>query len=308
MENFVRKEHDTIKVIAISQGNREHTLLYFRNIEDGKSPRYRSDYTKALANGEKLEEAPYALGSYNYYVEGPLEHVYLTSTERINVRYELKDKSLYNVSLPLIIDESTADKYQSIVQSDLYEKTYDTQEVRTYFPIEYITTEDDFPFMYKLSWGEYDRESFPARGPFLVNQIVFSEYDRALVPAHVRVTTRPIALTGGVLRKTFVDMVYVKHDPQKIRIEQSYRGAEYTFPNGDKILAIRWNGMGHSEDNDDYLFPERLYFKNYNTAIKELKDLADKFLRLLYRGDQYSPLQLITAFREEFGRPDGDKK
>ena len=102
-----------------------------------------------LMNGKEIKKT----FKDNWYV-GEEEPKLLQEKDKvkINERWELKNKDLYNETIPLVVDEHTKEKYNSLIQSDLYTYSYDEKEILEDIPLNVVSfTEinEDVPFEYE---------------------------------------------------------------------------------------------------------------------------------------------------------------
>lgn len=192
---------------------------------------------------------------------------------KINERWELKNKDLYNETIPLIVDEHTKEKYNSLIQSDLYEYSYDEKETLNNIQLKVISfTEinEDIPFDYKEIVETNEGWYIKKKTQYLIQRAEYSIQDNCLIPEMIKELTRPCVLPKKVLYEILVDYIHRNIDRNVAKIDN-----EYSFC--IRIKDIR-NGRTILEWENDY--DKRYTLKDLHADnFKELTQKLDKMKR-----------------------------
>lgn len=246
-------ENKEIKIIKL-----QDKYLYKVNI-------YRlEDY---LMNGKEIKTT----FKNNWYVSED-EPKLLQKREKIKVneRWELKNKDLYNETIPLVVDEHTKEKYNSLIQSDLYTYSYDEKEILKDIPlnvISFIEINDNIPFDYEEIVETNDGWCYRNKTTYLIERVEYSIQDNCLIPEMVKELTKPCILPKEILYEILTDYIHrnIDRNVAKITDEYSFCIRIEDIRNGRRILE--W------ENNYDKRYTlKSLYANNF----KELTQKLDK--------------------------------
>lgn len=278
------KKIELEKVIAYEIGDK--TLFQV------ESPRYYFSESKILANGKTLVES---FKHFLYVCEGKLESVTYTYEEKINERYELKNKDLYNEKIPFIIDEHSKEKYQSLIENNLYEFKYDKEEVTLNYEIEIIKIKDNVPFDLKsdiVKKGGWYKDSVK---PFYISLMQYSPLHEAIVPFPLKDLTCPVMVSKENAFLMLVDS-FAKITPKNYvitRCEGSWLDVHDSRLNSSKRLL-------HLLQFSSYeVFGENIYGKDYKDLVESIQKLAEDIAKALREKEYEKPNCLIEVFRQE---------
>lgn len=203
-------------------------------------------------------------------------------TIKTNERWELKNKELYNETIPLVVDEHSKKKYKNLVESDLYEYTYEEKEVleEKEFEIEEIEfIDDDVPFEHKeiiqSSYGWYSRGKEEV---YLINKIDFSLKDNCLVPSPIKELTKPCMLCKDYLFQILTD--YIKRNIN-INYAKVYYDYDWKFSvvtnNQNQMCVLSW--MNGSSDKIWTL--KDLYANNFKELVKKIEKMKKEVINYI---------------------------
>ena len=199
-------------------------------------------------------------------------------TIKVNERWELKNKDLYNETIPLVVDEHSKEKYKNLVESDLYEYTFEEKEVLEDVELEVEEigeVDDDIPFEHKeIIESEYGWYSRGKEEVYLINKINFSLEDNCLIPTPIKELTRPCKLKKEFLFQILVDYIKRNIDLNYAKIDSDY---DFHFsvccPNDKRINIIDW-----SNKYDNKWTLKDLYAKNFKELIKKIEKIEKEII------------------------------
>lgn len=195
---------------------------------------------------------------------------------KINERWELKNKDLYNETIPLVVDEHSKEKYKNLVESDLYNYTFEEKETFENQELEvkeYNEIKDNIPFDYKvnLTSDGWCRETTKR---YLINNIEFSIKDNCLVPSPIKQLTKPCVLDRKFLYEILVD--YVKRNINKnyATVDRDYRFCfRVCCANEKKDTLIYWEN-----DYDKRFTFEHLPANNFKELVKKIEAMKKEII------------------------------
>lgn len=249
--------------------------------------------SKFLANGKGLDK------SYRrdlYVVDGKLNNVVLRYEEEKSRRYELKNKDLYNEKIPMIIDEHSKEKYQSLIANDLYKVEVDYETKEKEYEIETILIDKQVPFDLKSDIAQKRKGwySEPTK-PFYISLMEYSPLHEAVMPFPMVDLTCPVRVSKENAFLMFVD-IFSKL-PQKgyviTRSEQHWLDVHKTRMKDSKHL------LHFLQFSDYYVFREDIYGEDYNDLVYSIEKLAKDISKALKNEEYDKPLKLIELFRQE---------
>ena len=174
--------------------------------------------SKIIANGEPL------IGTFKenwFKVDGQLISLEEVWTEHTNKRYELINKDLYNEKIPMLIDDSTKEKFQSLIDNNLYEAVYDDAEVKSPIPFTVIEVDLSIPINLKtMKKFELNGWYSERKEHYIISLIEHSTVDQCLVPRPLLDLTRPCRLKGRYLFLVLTDMISAQK-PNNYRITEN---------------------------------------------------------------------------------------
>ena len=309
---------------AVKTGSNQTIYTIHRVSDDKKVGSYYLD--EILINGKTPVSTPYGHAhSSNYYVDGDIETAVNIKKTYINKRYELKNKALHNINIPLTIDDDNMSEFEPLIEENLYEAKFDTkidnytmeirlQTVTNEFPfdtridnytmeIRLQTVTNEFPFETRIVNEKLVREygyGVTSVKPFYIDHVEYSRVDSLMMPMNIKSVTRPIVLSPHSAFIFFVDIVYQIHDRSKVRITEfsDTRFEISDIENRKRIITMsNWSNASNLRSND---FKEPLYFVTFNDMIIDINTLARNFNNALNSGSSTSQLhKLIVDFREK---------
>lgn len=143
----------------------------------------------------------------------------------VNKRWELKNKDLYNETIPLIVDEHTKEKYNSLIQSDLYYYNYDEKEVLNDISLEvvsFIEINEEIPFDYEEIVETNDGWYSKNKTTYLIERVEYSIQDNCLVPEMIKELTKPCILPKKILYEILTDYIHRNIDRNVAKITSEY--------------------------------------------------------------------------------------
>lgn len=220
-----------------------------------------------LMNGKEIEKT---FKDYWYISKNEPKQLQEKDKIKVNERWELKNKELYNETIPLIVDEHTKEKYNSLIQSDLYNYSYDEKEILKDIPLNVISfTEinEDIPFDYETIVETSDGWCCKRKTKYLIERVEYSIQDNCLVPEMIKDLTKPCILPKKILYDILTDYIKrnIDRNVAKITSEYSFCIRIEDIRNGRKILE--WEN-----DYDKRYTLNNLYASNF----KELTEKLDK--------------------------------
>lgn len=247
----------------------------------GKMP-YLYSNDVYMANGKPLE------GTYLkdwYQVEGSLISLVKVSKIKVNERYELINKELYNEKIPLMIDDSTKDKFKSLIDSELYRYVYDNEDrlediefevievdTETRFDIKTAKKFNATPNMWELHYRQY----------YLIELLEHSTVDMCLIPRPLLDLTRPCKLSGHILWNVLVDMI-AANMPKNCRIINNNYTFEVKDINKTQTL-IYW--QNHWDKNNQTFYGRALFGNNFDDLIGRLNSFVEYIIKKLSEHDR----------------------
>lgn len=247
-------------------------------------------------NGEKpLETFKYGWIKIN----GKVKKIQDKVTKKKNERWELKNKELYNETIPLLIDNYSQEKYKALVESDLYEHKYETYEELedVEFEIEEkIVLKDEILFETKTGYKTYSW----SRGweePYLINECTYSFTDQCFVQSPLLELTCPVMLKrNSVFKivKTIVTQI-VNYDKISIKENSDYILNIMDFKQKYTILKLdNWENINCKNPMPN------IFAKNINELQEKLKYMAYKIKDYVENEYKYSWCEYIANFDEDF--------
>lgn len=192
-------------------------------------------------------------------------------TVKINERWELKDKDLYNETIPLVVDEHTKEKYQALIKSDLYSYTYEEKEVLEDIELEqidYMEINEDIPFeheeIFRTSDGWYSKEV----KSYLINNIEYSIADNCLIPSPIKELTKPCVLSRENLYTILVDYIHRNIDRNVAEITSEYSFCIRIENVKTKRRIIEWEN-----DYDKRYTLYSLHANNFKELVEKLEKM-----------------------------------
>jgi hypothetical protein len=230
------------------------------------------------ANGEKLQET--YLSNW-FQVDGVLESLVEVKRENTNERYELINKDLYNEKIPMLIDESTKDKFQSLIDNNLYKFVHDTVERLENIPFEIIevNTETRFDIKTAKEFNPYPDSWYGKRSQrYIIQLLDFSPVDQCLIPRPLLDLTRPCRLEGLVLYHVLTDMVAVKM-PKNCRITENGSSRFEVFDATKKERLIYW--QNYCDNFNKTFYGYALFGNNYDDLMGRLEAFVNYIIQKL---------------------------
>lgn len=240
------------------------------------------NHDRLLANGKPLEKT---FRNGWYVLDGKLNTLQEKSTIRINERWELVDKELYNESLPLLIDEHSKEKYINFINKDLYKYCFETKDVLidvNYEIIEATKINEEILFETKVEFKKWDsikREW--VKEHYLIDELVYSFVDNCLTPSPVKELTSPCLLKGNLLFYILKDYIKRNIDLNKAKITSDY----------DFIFEVRTRSditlfkLGNETDYvKHYGTTPDLVGSNFNDLLTKLENLKKAIIKHINQG------------------------
>ncbi len=259
---------------------------------------YEYSWEKYKANGKPLEKT-FLDGWYS--VDGELKTLTKVRIEYKNKRYELKNKDLYNEKIPLIIDEHSKEKYESLLEQNLYELVYDEIEIEE--PVEFEVIEVDIDLKYDLKTAkEYSFThcwNSNRRTHYIINLVEFRTFDKCLYPRPLLDLTRPCALTGKKLFIVLSEMIYSKI----ATITRVKKFDENQFIVNDienENCLINWEYWSYKSPNnkfDDFM----VIANNFGELIEKLESFV-KYVEKIIISEKTKKQELINIALDELNQ------
>lgn len=226
-----------------------------------------------LMNGKEIQET---FDSSWYVIDGYPNLLQNKKTIKINERWELKNKELYNETIPLVVDEHSKEKYKNLVESDLYEYTFEEKEILEDEELEIEEMgiiDDDVPFEHKeIIQSSYGWYSSPKEETYLINKIDFSLKDNCLIPTPIKELTKPCMLCKDYLFQILTDYIKRNIDSNYAVIRADYTWKfEVVTNNQRQMCIISW-------ENDKIFTLKDLYAKNFKELIGKIEKMKKEII------------------------------
>lgn len=187
---------------------------------------------------------------------------------KVNERWELKNKDLYNETIPLVVDEHTKEKYNSLIKSDLYSYSYDEKEILNDIPlkvIQFTEINEDIPFNYKEIVETNEGWYCKRKTTYLIERVKYSIQDNCLVPEMIKELTKPCILPKEILYEVLVDYIKRNIDRNIAKITSDYSFCIRIEDIRNKRKILEW------ENNYDKRYTlNNLYANNFKELTKKL--------------------------------------
>lgn len=232
-----------------------------------------------LMNGKEIQET---FNSYWYVIDEYPNLLQKKETIKINERWNLKNKDLYNETIPLVVDEHSKDKYKNLVDSDLYEYSYEEKEVLkdVELEIEEIgVIDDDIPFEHKeiieceRGWYSRGKEEI-----YLINQVRFSLKDNCLTPSPIKELTKPCMLCKGYLFQILTDYIKRNIDLNYAIVKDDYSWRFRVVSNNQKDINIL---VWHNCESDKCWTLKDLYANNFKELLKKIEKMEKEIINYI---------------------------
>ena len=189
-----------------------------------------------FVNGEKLQET---FKSGWYKTKGKINRIEEKKTRIINEKWELKNKQLYNETLPIIVDEHSKEKYKEIVKSDLYKYTYEEEEYLENIEFEIIKNtkiKDEILFETKSGISRYNSWRNNRKETLLIEECTYSFAHQCLIESPLLELTCPLILNYECLWNILSNRLKNVLDYDKVKAEfDSLRFKIYNRKSDKKI-------------------------------------------------------------------------
>lgn len=232
-----------------------------------------------LMNGKEIKET--FKSDWNVIDEYP-KLLQEKETIKINERWELKNKELYNETIPLVVDEHSKEKYKNLVESDLYEYTFEEKEILEdkELEIEEIgIIDDDIPFEHKeiiqSSYGWYSKGK---EETYLINKIDFSLKDNCLTPTPIKELTKPCMLCKDYLFQILTDYIKRNIDLNYAIVKDDYTWRFSVVANNQRQICI----LSWQNDSSDKIWTlKNLYAKNFKELVKKIEKMEEEIINYI---------------------------
>ena len=252
----------------MEESNKENATAYQTMTETvfGEFPKKTNWNSVIIANGNPLVKT---FKSDWFKVDGQLISLEEVWTERANKRYELINKDLYNEKIPMIIDDSTKEKFQSLIDNNLYKEVYDETEVKKEIPFSVTEVDLSIPInlktMKKFSLNRWFSER---QEHYVISLIEHSTVDQCLIPRPLLDLTRPCRLGGRYLFLVLTDMIS-SHKPNNYRITEN---TDNYFKVGDirkTKCIVSWEYYEHKAPQNAF-DSKCIWANNYGELMEKL--------------------------------------
>lgn len=232
-----------------------------------------------LMNGKEIQKT---FSSDWYIIDEYPKLLQEKETIKINERWTLKNKDLYNETIPLVVDGHSKDKYKNLVESDLYEYTYEEKDVynKVELEIEEIgTIDDDVPFEHKeIIQSTYGWYSQGKKEVYLINKISFSLKDNCLTPSPIKELTKPCMLCKDYLFQILTDYIKRNIDSNYAKVKDDYSWRFSVVTNNQKqMCVVSW--MNGSSDKIWTL--KDLYANNFKELVKKIEKMEKEIINYI---------------------------
>lgn len=243
---------------------------------------YRTTYR---ANGNPLRST--FLANWHQ-VDGDLESLVEVKTIRVNERYELINKELYNEKIPLMIDDSTKDKFKPLIESELYKYVYDTEEQLIDIPFEVIEVDAEVRFDIKTA-KEFNPEgrswAFTKRHYYIIELLEHRTVDMCLFPRPLLDLTRPCKLGKNKLFHVLTDMIAV-NIPNNCRIKTNDGNIFVIVDFTKSKELIYWKDWSsRSYEKGSTFYQKELFGNNYDDLMGRLNAFVKYIIKKLSECD-----------------------
>ena len=130
-----------------------------------------------------------------YYLENKIKKIEEKKTIKINERWELKNKELYNEKIPMIIDSSTKEVFNNLIENNLYDYTFETKDVKEkvdFKILNYTKINANNIFNNYTIRKEYSSwNGWEEKRKYLINALLYSIEDNCLIPTPIKELTKP---------------------------------------------------------------------------------------------------------------------
>jgi len=247
-----------------------------------------------LANGEEL--IPSFMQDW-FYVEGNLDSLVELKTTKTNSRYELINKDLYNEKIPMLIDDTTKEKYKPLLDAELYKYVSDSVVTNVELEREVIKLDIDSDFMNKTkkSWDKSPSWSRDDKIYFTIDLVEYHPVLKCMTPRPLLDLTRPCRIGQSSLFIMLVDHI-AQAAPVNYRITECSNTLFTVVYASDKKRLMKWENW----TNNSSLFTNAfnafyVYGDNYGELIEKVHAFGDKVIELLKATDEAG---LTTALYE----------
>lgn len=258
----MKEEKKEIKIIKL-----KNRYLYYINI-------YRPE--EYLMNGKALEAT---FKAYWYVIEEEPRILQRKETIEINKKWELKNKELYNETIPLIVDEHTQDKYKSLINSDLYKYTYDEKEILKDIELEVISYQEineDIPFDYEEIVETSEGWYINKKTKYLIERVTYSIQDNCLIPSPIKELTRPCILPKKILYEILVDYILRNIDKNVAKVTSNYGFCIRIENVQTNRRIIEWEN-----DYDGRYTLKDLYANNFTELVSKLENMKEDVIKYI---------------------------
>jgi hypothetical protein len=234
------------------------------------------DSKKYLINGEELRET-FLRGWYECSKEPKL--LQEKKLIKLNERWELKNKDLYNETIPLVVDEHSKGKYKNLVESDLYTYTCDTGETLETIEFEVIERHeinDDIPYdnieIITTKEGWYSE----LKTSYLIERVEYSLADNCLIPTPIKQLTCPCILPKNILYLVLTDYIKRNINSNFAKVENDY---DYYFSVETvetKKTLIYWKN-----NSDKVCTLKDLHAKNFKELVKKIEKMRTEIIEYI---------------------------
>lgn len=200
-------------------------------------------------------------------------------TIKINEKWELKNKDLYNETIPLIVDEHTKGKYKSLVESDLYLYTYENKEILKDVELEIISSyeiDDDIPFEYRENIETRDGWCNTTKSQYLIERVEYSIKDNCLSPTPIKELTKPCILPKKYVYMILTDYIKRNINNNFAKIRGSYDFVFEVKTPDDRTTIIYWV----NDYDKKYTFKD-LYAKNFKELVKKVESMKKEVIEYI---------------------------
>lgn len=212
-----------------------------------------------------------------YYSDKKIKKIEEKKTIKINERWELKNKELYNEKIPMIIDNSTREVFDSLIENNLYDYTYEEKNVienidfkiLNYQKIDVTNRFNDYTIRREYSsWNGWQDHA-----KYIINDLLYTLEDNCLIPSPIKELTRPCVLPGSRLYEIIRDFIKRNIDKNVSDITSDY---DFTFTVKDirtkMTIFIMNNDNGRNNDYKLYNFDD-IISENYDELLNKINKI-----------------------------------
>lgn len=218
-----------------------------------------------------------------YYSETEIKKIEEKKIIKVNECWQLKNKDLYNEKIPMLIDNSTKEIFNSLIEDNLYDYTFEEKNIKENIEFKILNI-TDINIDNKFNEYEIKKEYNSWCGwqevkKYIINDLIYNLEDNCLTPSPIKELTRPCLLSGGKLYEIIRDYIKRNIDANISKVSSDY---DFTFA----VKDIRTGGTifkannGRFTGSRDYLGNnfEDIIAINFNEMLDKIDIIKEKII------------------------------